>query len=197
VRLPSDLAADLVLLTDALDAPTTDIAATLSALMSAAATAVPSYVGMSVRVCTRHSHVELTTLESSQIAGITTSLRVPLQTEPASPHLDSARFVLILYASKAGALVDLAADLAWLTGSSMDEVRLDDDLAGAIHLHQAESLRSQSTINQAVGVLIGRGRTPDQAQAELDGRAADTRTHRYEAAVGLLASLSTGPLADE
>jgi hypothetical protein len=68
-----------------------------------------------VRVCSRHSHVELTTLESSQRSSITTSLRIPLQTE-AALQADTARFVLILYAATAGALVDLAADLTWLTG---------------------------------------------------------------------------------
>ena len=194
VTIPTDLAADLALLTAALDVPETDIAATLAALTSDAARAVSSYVGLSVRVCSRHSHLEFTTLDSSQLASVATSLRIPLQTEPALPYSDSTRFVLIFCAARAGALVDLAADLAWLTGRSTDEVRLDDDLAGAIHLHPAESLRSQSTINQAIGVLLGQGRTPEQARAELDTRAADTGTHRYEAAVGLLGTLGSVPL---
>jgi hypothetical protein len=196
VRIPSDLAADLALLTDALDVPDTDIAATLAALMSDAAAAVSSYVGLSVRVCSRHSHVELTTLESSQRSSITTSLRIPLQTE-AALQADTARFVLILYAATAGALVDLAADLTWLTGRSTDELCLDDDIAGKFHLHPPESLRSQSAINQAIGALIGQGRTPDQARMELDVRAADSGMKVHAAAVGLLASLPTAILPSD
>jgi len=196
VRIPSDLAADLDLLTDALDVPATDIAATLAALTSDAAAAVSSYLGLSVRVCSLHSHVEFTTLESSQIPSITTSLRVPLHPEPPPPATDSARIVLILYAAKAGALVDLAADLAWLTGRTMDELRLDEDIVEGTHLHPAESLRSPSTINQAIGVLIGQGRTSDQARAELDVRATQAGIQRHPAAVALLASLPATVLPD-
>ena len=194
MRIHSSLAADLALLTDALDVPSTDVAATLAALMSAATAAVPSYAGLSVRVCSHDSHVELTTVESSQLASIMTSLRVPLETEHPSPHADGESIVLIIYAGRAGALVDMAADLAWLTGHRIDELRLDEDVAGVIHLHPTGSLRQQSTINQAVGVLIGQGRTPSQAREELDVRAARAGIPRHAASVGLLASLPAVPL---
>ena len=190
VRIPPALAADLALLTDALDIPSTDIATTLSILTSDAAAAVSSYVGLSVRLRSAEAQVEFTTVEgASQIASITTSLRVPLGNEPLLSGGDVACTVLILYAARAGALVDLAADLAWLTGRTMDEVRLDEDVGGGVHVHPAESLRSQSVVNQAVGVLIGQGRTPDEGRAELDVRATDAGGSLYSAAEALLASL--------
>lgn len=189
VRIPTSLAADLALLTDALDVPATDIAATVAALMSEAAQGVSSYVGLSVRVCSLHPRVELTTLESSERASIRASLRVPMLTRPTSQQDESVRFVLILYAAKVGALIDLAADLAWLTGRSLDELRLDEDIAAGVHLHPAESLRARSTINQAIGVLIGQGRTAVDANTELDRRATHTGLPRHAAAVELLASL--------
>ena len=196
MRIPSSLAADLALLTDALDVPATDIEATVAALMSDAAAAVSSYVGLSVHVCSSHSQLELTTLESGQLASIRTSLRVPLMTRPPSPPDDSVRFVLVLYAAKVGALIDLAADLAWLTGHSPDELRLDEDIAEGVHLHPAESLRAQSAINQAIGVLIGQGRTPHQAHAELDLQATEAGLPRHAAAEAMLAALSAGAPTD-
>lgn len=169
--IPTDLAADLALLNDALDFPAADIASTLEALMSGVAAAVPSYVGLSVRVFSPQSCMEFTTVDTSQISSITTSLRIPLKSG-LELNADAARFVLIVYAGKPGGLVDLAADLTWLTGHSPDEPRLDDDIPGGIPLPQVESLRTQSTFHQAVGILIGQGRTPEQARAELDIRSA-------------------------
>jgi hypothetical protein len=197
VRIPSGLAADLALLTDALDDPAIDIAATLAALMTAAATAVPSYVGLSMRARSPGAHVELTTVDDDDIGRITTSLRIPLLSGPPSTRAEIESVVLVLYAATAGAFVDLAADLAWLTRRSLAEIPVDDDVSGGIHLHPPEPLRAQSAVNQAIGVLIGEGRTPDDARAELGARATLAGVPRHTAAATLLASLpSASPTAD-
>ena len=192
MRIPSALAVDLELLSDALDIPNSDIATTLAVLMSDAASAVSSYVGLSVRMFTGDTQIELTTLDSDhQIASIKASLRVPLEAEPTVGAEHRARIVLILYAAKAGAFVDLAADIAWITKRSPDEVLLDHDLNGGIHHRPAESLRAQSAINQAIGVLISQGRTDVQARAELGSRANESGLPWHEVAIAVLAALPT------
>jgi hypothetical protein len=195
VSISTDLATDLALLTDALDVPTSDIAATLAALSSDSAIAVSSYVGLSVRICSRHDHVEFSTVESAEIDSIATSLRVPMA--PELPDADGTRYVLVLYAASPGALVDLAADLAWLTGRPIDELRLDEDLGDPAHLQATDSLRSRSTIDQALGVLMGQGRTAEQARTELEVRAGRDGVPRHAAAIALLGSLPPGGLPDE
>ena len=193
MTIPTALAADLGLLTDALDLPGSDVAATLEALASDAATAIPSYLGLSVRVRTQDSHVELTTLaHHDDLAAITTSIRVPLS-DPTSSVGDDAPLVLILYAQSAGAFVDLAADLAWLTGRPLKGVRLDEDLSGPSPYAATRSLRHQSSIDQAIGVLIGAGRTPEQARTELTARATAAGVEVVSAAHAVLASIAPSP----
>jgi hypothetical protein len=46
-------------------------------------------------------------------------------------------------------------------------------------------------INQAIGVLVARGRTLGEAGDELDARAADAGHTRYEAATAIMASVAT------
>jgi len=190
VSVPRALAVDLALLTVALDDHEKDVGATLALLASDAAAAVLSYVGLSVRVRARDSYVELTTLgDDIEIDGIKASIRIPWESVASAARADDPRIVLVLYASTAGAFVDLAADLAWLTGRSMDDVLLDHDIGQRIHAHPTESLRSLSTVNQAVGVLIGQGRSLEEARDCLDAAAAVAGTSRQDAATGVLASL--------
>ena len=198
MTIPSALAGDLGLLTDALDLPGTDVASTLEALASDAATAVPSYVGLSVRVRTDHGHVELATLEhETQLVGIVTSIRIPLGTKPSRRDDDDTPLVLILYAASAGAFVDLAADVAWLTARSLEDVLLDEDLSGAALRRPVRSLRAQSSIDQAIGVLIGQGRTPDDARDELVTLATAAGVPLSSAALAVLASIPSRPARDD
>jgi hypothetical protein len=185
VRIPSALAADLGLLTDALDG--VDVAATLTLLTSDVAAAVSSYVGLSLRLSSGGDQVELTTLADEEtVARVVTSLRVPVSRQEPAP---GESVMIVLYATTPGAFVDLAADLAWLTGRELAGVGLDLDLGLALHARASTSLRSGSTVNQALGVLLGRGLSPDEASDELDALALVSGVDRYSAARALLATL--------
>lgn len=187
MRIPSALAADLALLTDALDVGAADLATTFSLLDSDVAAAVTSYAGLSVSVVSADTHAELTTLgDPHVVARIVTSLRIPV---PAAAPTPGASVVIVLYATVPGAFVDLAADLAWLTDLPLDGVGLDVDLDVRVDAHPAMSLRSRSTIDQAIGVLVGRGHTPEEALVELEALAAGHAGDRHAASVEILAVL--------
>ena len=101
---------------------------------------------------------------------------------------------------RGGAFVDLAADLAWLTGAAVEDFALDvhgltagmadgvdgvagSDLTGSRPVtDRRRRVFDESLINQAVGILLGRGLTPEQARQELDNRAAAAGTDRRSAA---------------
>ena len=71
---------------------------------------------------------------------------------------------LVFYAGNAGAFVDLAADLTHGLDVLPGVLALDE------HLHlptEQSNLDGLSRIDQAIGMLIGRGHTPDEAQVEL------------------------------
>ncbi len=97
---------------------------------------------------------------------------------------------LIFYAATPGAFVDLTADLAWLTGRPPSEFALDQHLSAPAGSDAATHLRTTSVINQAIGVLIGRGYTPRQAHSKLDTQADGARTDRYAAAQFILDTLT-------
>ena len=176
------MAAALAILTEALDEPGTDIAHSLHRLTLDAAAAVTSYLGLSVVVSHSDPPFTVTALAEGALAGdIRTSLHlicwapVILRPRPA--------VAIILYAGSPGAFVDLAADLAWLTGTPLSEFILDQHLSLATGPLPEDQLRAASAINQALGVLIGRGYTPQQAHWELDTQAAHAGTDRHTAAL--------------
>jgi hypothetical protein len=193
VRIPSALAADLALLSDAFDVGTVDIASTVSLLTSDVAAAVASYAGLSLRLRVPDGDVELTTLDDVEvITRIVTSLRIPVTPTPSGPSV-----VIVLYATRLGAFVDLAADVAWLTDLALEDVGLDVDLGVRVHPGPATSLRSLSSIDQAIGVLVGRGHTPEEALVELETIAARAGGDRHAASLVILAALPpTGVLPD-
>ena len=57
-------------------------------------------------------------------------------------------------------------------------------------------LRTASVINQAIGVLIGRGYNPGQAHRELDTQADGAGTDRHSAAQFILDTLTAEKPAD-
>ncbi len=183
MELSAALAADLATLTAALDDTDTDLAQTVRQLATAASTAVGSYLGLTITATTGGRPINLTALaDLAETDDILTSLRVPLDVA-ASPLVDGhpgsaiagATIELILYAGKPGALVDLAADLSWLTGRDLTDFVLDADLVVADH---DDELGRTSWVNQAIGVLIGRGFTPELAAREIDSLPSQTEQDR-------------------
>ena len=190
MKITAAMVAALDILTEALDEPGTDIAHSLRRLTSAAAAAVPTYLGLSVVVAQSDPPITVTALADGVAAGdIHTSLHVLLPYTGAG-HAP-APVALILYAAAPGTFVDLAAELAWLTGQPLTDIPLDQHLTIPNGPDLTARLQASSDINQAIGVLIARGYTLRQAHQQLDIRAADSGTDRHTVARLVLNAVTT------
>ena len=170
------LAADLAALTDALDHDDVDLETQLDAFTAGVTLAVASYLGMRMTIAVNGCEVSFSAPDNlaTTTPAIGTSLLIPLtvvsNAQPGS--------TLVLYAATPGAFVDLAADLGYALGPDHTALVLDEHLGGPANGSGsgAHGLDGYSTINRAVGVLIGRGHTPESAHeglarfAGLDGR---------------------------
>lgn len=158
------LAADLHALTATLDDRTIDIAATLTSLGDAAAAGIESYLGLNATLTDTEtgdgSEVQLSTMPGHD-AAIGSSVLLSLAGHGAHLAGLAPAVVLVLYAAAPGAFVDLAADLAWITGQHLTSFHLDEHVNPPNAEPAATSLPAMSMINQAIGELLGRGRTPD------------------------------------
>lgn len=185
MKIGAALAADLRILTAALDEPGADVLYSLLQLGVDARVAVPSYLGLSVIVDGSDPPFTFATPDDGAADDVCTSLGLTLFGAGRAPP----SVVLILYAGTSGAFVDLAADLAWSTSCPLSDFVLDRHLdvpAGSVG---GASLRAESVINQTIGVLIGRGYTPAQAHQELDTQADGAGTDRHTAAQFILDNL--------
>ena len=194
MKISAAMAADLGILTAALDEPGADVLHSLHRLGVDAHAAVPSFLGLSVTVDGSDPPVTFTIVDEGAADGVRTSLRLTLPgagEDSASPPV-----ALILYAGTPGTFVDLAADLAWLTGRPPSDFALDQHLSVPAWSDAGTSLRVASVINQAIGVLIGRGYTPRQAHSTLDSQAHGAGTDRYTTAQSILDTLSAADPAD-
>jgi hypothetical protein len=91
------------------------------------------------------------------------SLRIPLAALTSAGR-DSA---LVLYAATPGAFVDLAADVAHALRVDLADLVIDGDLAPPAASTALTGLGAHIAVNQAIGVLIDRGHTPESADQEL------------------------------
>jgi hypothetical protein len=194
MKIGAALAADLGILTAALDEPGDDVLHSLHQLGVNAQAAVSSYLGLSVTVDGSDPPFTFTTLEDSASDDVRTSLRLTL------PGVGEGRaspvVAVTLYAGMPGTFVDLTADLAWLTGRPLSDFALDQHLSVPAGSDTGTYLRTASVINQAIGVLIGRGYTPGQAHRELDIQADGAGTDRHTAAQFILDTLTAEDPAD-
>ena len=184
MKIAAALAAGLGLLTEALDEPGADVADSLRQLMIDAAAAIPTFLGLSVTVDDSDPPFTFTTfvdgvgVDGVGTSEVRTSLRLPL---PGA--------VVVLYAGSPGTFVDLAADLAWLTARPLSDFVLDQHLQPSAEQDSATGLFETSVINQSVGVLIGRGHTPEQADRYLAAEAAAAGISRHAVGVRILDGL--------
>jgi hypothetical protein len=188
VEIGAALAADLGILTAALDERGADLLHSLHQLGVDAQAAVPSYLGLSVTVDGSDPRFTFTTVEDGTADDIRTSLWLSL------PGVGDGRaapsVALILYAATPGTFVDLSADLAWVTGRPPSDFALDQHLSVSAGSDTGTYLRTASVINQAIGVLIGRGYTPGQAHRELDNQADSAGIDRRATAQFILDTLT-------
>ncbi|BBY34424.1 hypothetical protein BST33_13995 [Mycolicibacter minnesotensis] len=182
------LAADLAALTEILDDPDFDLTDTLLQLAGNTKLAVRSYLGLTVLITAFGRQSSFTVLESgTELGDIVTSMRLPM-TPAVSDAIAGPFAVLILYAGNPGAFVDLAADLAWLTGLALSEFVLDQHRVPP--QPAPGGLAASSLIDQAIGVLIARGYTLEHADRELDARAQRLGVGRSGSANDILGELN-------
>jgi hypothetical protein len=188
VEITATVAADLAALTEALDEPGADLATTLRRLAADAKLAVGSLVGLTVRITVGGQQTQLSTLDGAAVSGAApASLLIPLQPVLVGGAATAAGIDLVLYAATPGAFTDLAADLAWLSGQALSEYALNQHLLGLDATTPTDGLATLSLSNQAIGVLIACGHTPEQAEQELLARAARGGVDRRVAAQQILA----------
>lgn len=189
MKIGAALAADLDILTAALDQPGADVLHTLHQLGVNARAAVPTYLGLRVTVDGSDPPFAFTILEGRAAADdVCSSLRLRLP--GVGGGRSSLSVSLILYAATPGTFIDLTADLAWLTGRPPSDFVLDQHLPGPARPDAGTYLRTVSVINQAIGVLIGRGYTPEQADRELDTQGERSSTERHAIAQFILETLA-------
>jgi hypothetical protein len=192
VEITAALAADLATLSEALDETAADISEALRRLVADVRLAVRSYLGLTVTSGDATFPLTLTAMEDpAHPDDVVSSLMMPLSDESADGV--PSRLALILYAARPGAFVDLAADLAWLTGRRLSDFALDQHLRGPAQQDSGGGVQVASLVNQAIGVLLGRGYTPEQAALEIDSRAAAAGHARSQAADIILG----GPECDD
>ncbi len=188
MKFTVSLAAELATLDAALDDPGSDIGQGLVQLAADVTGAVPSYAALSVVVTRDDSSFTLTLLDDGvTVADVGTSIMLA-RPDCGDGH-DASAVAIILYSRSPGAFVDLAADVSWLTRRPLTDFLLDAHLAAAAEPGTATPLEAASVINQAIGVLIGRGCTPQQALLELDRQTAQNETDRLSVGRVILARL--------
>jgi hypothetical protein len=189
VDIAAALAADLAILTAALDEPGTDVADSLSQLIADVTVAVPTFRGLSVTVDgIDPPFTFITWVEGAGTPEVGASLRLTL------PGAGDAGLrppvTIVLYAGSPGTFVDLAADLAWLTARPLSDFVLDDHLPDPAEKATGTNLSENSFINQAIGALIGQGYTPEQAERHLTAKGADAGISRHAVSLRILAGLT-------
>ncbi|HEY3090967.1 MAG TPA: hypothetical protein VGJ59_23200 [Jatrophihabitantaceae bacterium] len=187
MEITAAVAADLAALTEALDEPDADFAMLLHQLAADAKVAVGTFVGLTIRMITGDQPSNLTVFEDGAASGdVKASMLVPTH-----GIVDGARaettIDLILYAGAPGAFTDLAADLAWLSGLDLVDFTLNQHLI-IPERDEVDGLFARSLIDQAIGMLIALGSTPEQAERELAARAVRDGLDRHIAARQILTS---------
>jgi hypothetical protein len=168
VDISAALAADLADLSHNLD-DDVDLETRLHALTDGVKAAVPSYLGMTVTFVADGHDVSFTVREETEhVREITASLRIQL----AGTRHGARDTQLVLYAAIPGAFVDLAVDVGYALTLDSATLILDGHLNPPDHESGFHGLAALSAINQAVGVLIGRGHTIESAHNALRRSAA-------------------------
>jgi hypothetical protein len=207
MEMSTDLAVDLQQLTSVLGGSPpghADLQSRLRTLTEDAVIAVRSFLGLSVTLSIDGQDVTVTSMSGLvELSDVRSSLRVPLHA--VSPNLNGH---VVFYAGRTGAFRQLAADLRAELGGGQAAVELVegplDTRAGSLGADSSGAGGSgprgtvatvvsgitgaaeMSSVNRAVGLLIGRGYTPEDARARLQEEAARAMTPLHATAQQLL-----------
>lgn len=193
-------------LSASIDDPDTQLVESVTDVTNSMQQAVPSYRGLRLTILREGYPVTFTVFEGDQ-DDVATSLRVPLKLLSAAFEAGSR---IVYYAATPGAFIDLAADMSYAlkpqpsavesspataidakpTPADPATVELDTDLPPPTRVSGVSGMRAIGVINQAVGVLIGRGHHPDHAHSALRRHAAAAGLDPHSYAIHLLATLT-------
>lgn len=163
-------------LTTALDDPSIDLYAHLATMLEQLAEAIPSLLAVRLSVIVDDYEFDVTAfapIDDGTPADST--LLIPLR--GASSDVTGAN--LLLFASSPGALVDLAADSAYLLGIDLAAAELDhhldttlaapertsSDAVTDLRALEAAEFTDRATIDYAIGILFEQGNHPTVADA--------------------------------
>ncbi len=172
VETPAALLGALQQLCAAIDQEPAVLTAPLVELGRELKAAVSSHLGVQVTIVTEQGlPVTLTDFApETDVSTIATSLRLPL----AALTRNGACGHITFYGGRPGSLVDLAADLSFVLGSagsggawSPVSISLDEHRQPSTVNSSLVGAEEASMVNRAIGLLIGRGRTPEEATAAL------------------------------
>jgi hypothetical protein len=158
------LARDLSVLTRVLDRPGIDFEVLLRGLGDTISGLVESYLGLRMTLILDGHAITVTVMDGFVYPGdIAVSARLPLD------DLSTAErgSVIVFYAWDADAFVDFAPDWGFASGFRHDRPILDGHLPEPWLVSGVTGLAEMSQLNQAIGILIGRGHTPAGARTEL------------------------------
>lgn len=173
------LAVDLALLTEAVNDPSLDLAASLRRLVAELSAAFPSLAGLTVLLGGDTAY-SITTLPARST--VRSSLLIPLRaTAPGT--------ALVLFASSTRAFQAQLAEFARVSGTGSAALVVDRHLSAGSRSAMTRTVQAASWVNQAIGVLIGLGATPEAAWAALRATAAETGQDEVSAAIDILARL--------
>jgi hypothetical protein len=182
------LADDIRELFENLEESSADACSSLASLRRDLKLIIRSSLGFTLRL-DGSQPVTLTSVDYFVSASdIATSLRFPLSWMGPEELASS----IVFYAGVPGALVDLAADLTYELSLPPDSLRLDEDLTPELLESGLVGMVEASTVNHAIGALMGRGHTCETAQAELRRQAGETHQSVYHSATRLLLAMSSG-----
>jgi len=192
--VPPELIEGLTLLSDALDDPVMDLEAILSVLTDDLVSAIPSYLGMIITLHVDGIPVIVSTLDGAR-GEARASLLLSLQPHGRFGSSGSVAF----YSGAAGAFVDLADDARWIFNLNGPPI-LDGHIAAGRDGSDPAGIRglaAHTNINQAIGVLIEEGHTPDGARNELARRSLRDGRSLPETALDLLDNIDPPDTVDE
>lgn len=189
MNLSEAFAADLLTLFTADTTAEAGAARLLEVLSADARAAVDSFVGVSFILMVGGRPITFTAFDDDAgEAGVATSAVLPLAAlcavEPGS--------MLIIYASRPGALVDFSADAAVALGLLPGSVLLDRHIPLASAAPDASGLAELILINQAIGILLGQGLQPVAAMTELQRLAWMAGAAVADSAAALIAAAELG-----